>query len=182
VRFLIPLGLFAILAVFLYKGLFLHPHELNSTLIDHPAPAFNLAKVMHPEQQFTSEDLKGQVTMFNVWASWCVSCRQEHPLFMELSKRKVVPIYGLNWKDKISNAQNWLNRLGNPYLVNGSDITGRTGIDYGVTGTPETFIVDKQGRIRYKHIGAVSLEAFENKIFPLIQQLRAEPDSPAPTS
>lgn len=180
-RFLIPLGLFVVLCGFLYKGLSLNPRELDSTLLDRPAPAFTLAKVMHPEEQFSSEDLKGQVTMFNVWASWCVSCRDEHPLFMELSKRNIVPIYGLNWKDKVVDAQGWLQRFGNPYIANGSDITGRTGIDYGVTGTPETFIVDKQGRIRYKHIGAVSLKAFEEKIYPLIEKLRAEPDV-APTS
>jgi cytochrome c biogenesis protein CcmG/thiol:disulfide interchange protein DsbE len=173
-RFLIPLGLFLLLAVFLYHGLFLNPRDLDSTLLDKPAPAFQLAKVKQPEQQFSSEDLKGQVTMLNVWASWCVSCRQEHPLFMELAQRQTVPIYGLNWKDQLPDAQAWLQQFGDPYLASAFDTTGRTGIDYGVTGTPETFIVDKQGRIRYKYTGPITWDAFEKKLFPLIEKLRAE--------
>ncbi len=173
-RFLIPLVAFLALLGLFYVGLGLNPREVPSPLIDKAAPQFNLAQLHEPEKTIGTADFRGQVVMLNVWASWCVACRQEHPLLVEISKRNEVPIYGLNYKDEPADAKNWLDRLGNPYLVSAADRDGRVGIDWGVYGVPETFVVDKKGVIRYKQIGPITLDAWNNKIKPLVEQLRQE--------
>jgi len=171
-RFLLPLAIFLIMAAFLVKGLFLNPREVPSPLIDKPAPSFSLVQLHEPERTLAREDLKGQVWLFNVWASWCVSCREEHPLLVELSRQGLVPIYGLNYKDKREDALGWLAQFGNPYTASVVDRDGRVGIDYGVYGVPETFVVDKNGVIRYKQIGPVTRDALDKKIIPLVKQLQ----------
>jgi len=171
-RFLIPLALFIVLAGFLLRGLFLNPREVPSPLINKPAPQFTLAQLAQPGQSFGPQDMRGQVWLLNVWASWCVACRQEHPLLVELSKRKAVPIVGLNYKDKPDAASGWLAQFGNPYDLSVKDIDGRVGIDYGVYGVPETFLIDKAGVIRFKQIGPITEEVWTKKMQPLIEELR----------
>lgn len=170
-RFLLPLGLFIALVVFLGVGLGLNPREVPSPFIDKPAPAFQLAQLHAPDQTISPQDMLGKVWLLNVFASWCVSCRVEHPVFMDLARQNVVPIVGLNYKDKRDAGIAWLNQFGNPYSVSAFDSDGRIGIDYGVYGVPETFVIDKLGVIRMKHIGPVSPEALTDKILPLIKEL-----------
>ena len=171
-RFLIPFGLFVVLVIFLGIGLTLDPREVPSPLIDKPAPAFTLPRLDDPQQHFSRKDMLGKVWMLNVWASWCVSCREEHPVLVGLSKKNIVPIYGLNYKDERKDALAWLGRLGNPYTVSIMDADGRIGIDYGVYGVPETYVIDKQGVIRYKQIGPVTPEVLDAKIIPLVRKLQ----------
>ena len=171
-KLLIPLALFVVLFAFLLVGLGLNPREVPSPLVGKPAPEFRLAKLHTPEQQLGTADLRGQVYLLNVWASWCVACRVEHPLLVELAKSKVVPIVGLNYKDKPEEGIAWLKQHGDPYTVSVVDRDGRVGIDWGVYGVPETFIVDKAGVIRYKHIGPVDASAIENRIVPLVRELQ----------
>ena len=171
VRYLAPLVAFIALAGLLYKGLSLDPRHVPSPLIDKPAPAFSLPLLQQPDTLMSNTDLKGEVTLLNVWATWCVACRQEHPLLMQLAKQGV-RIYGLNYKDKRDDAKRWLQMYGNPYLANAFDAEGRTGIDWGVYGTPETFVVDKQGIIRFKHIGPLTTESIDRDILPLLKQLQ----------
>jgi len=170
-RFLLPLLIFVVLAAFLGIGLRLNPREVPSPLIDKPAPAFRVAQLHDAGKTISPEDMRGKVWLLNVWASWCVACRQEHPLLVELAKRNVVPIIGLNYKDDTDAAQQWLRELGNPYQVSAFDADGRIGIDYGVYGVPETFLIDRQGIIRYKHIGPVTAKAVEELILPKIREL-----------
>jgi cytochrome c biogenesis protein CcmG/thiol:disulfide interchange protein DsbE len=172
-KFAIPFVLFLALAGFFAVGLTKDPREVPSPLIDKPAPAFRIEQLHDAKKPFAPEDMRGQVWLLNVWASWCVSCRVEHPLLVEMSKRNIVPIIGLNYKDQRDDGVKWLEKFGNPYQLSAWDIDGRVGIDYGVYGAPETFVIDKQGVIRYKHIGPVSPEALEKKILPLIKSLRA---------
>lgn len=172
VRYLAPLLVFLALAGLLYKGLSLDPRRVPSPLIDKPAPAFSLPRLKHPDTPLSNADFRGQVALFNVWATWCVACRSEHPLLMQLARRGV-PIYGLNYKDQRADAERWLQRLGDPYIANAFDADGRVGIDWGVYGTPETFVVDRQGIIRHKHIGPLSRDAIEHELLPLIERLRA---------
>lgn len=171
-RFLLPLGVFVLLAVFLGIGLTLNPREVPSPLIDKPAPAFTLQELHAPGKSLSAEDLKGQVWLLNVWASWCVSCREEHPLIVELGRANVVPIYGLNYKDKPDAAMAWLGEMGNPYKASIVDGDGRVGIDYGVYGVPETFVIDRDGIVRYKQIGPVTPQALKEKILPLVRKLQ----------
>jgi cytochrome c biogenesis protein CcmG/thiol:disulfide interchange protein DsbE len=171
-RFLIPLALFIVLAGFLLRGLFLNPREVPSPLINKPAPQFSLAQLAQPDRPFGPQDMKGQVWLLNVWASWCVACRQEHPLLVELAKRKAVPIVGLNYKDKPDAASGWLAQFGDPYDLSVKDRDGRVGIDYGVYGVPETFLIDKAGVIRFKQIGPITEEVWTKKMQPLIEELR----------
>ena len=171
-KFLIPLGIFVVLVIFLGRGLSLDPREVPSPLIGKPAPAFSLAQLDNPAQMIGTEQLRGQVWILNVWASWCVACRDEHPVLVEFSKTGVVPIYGLNYKDKREPAMNWLQQLGNPYTASIFDETGRVGIDFGVYGVPETFVIDKQGVIRYKKTGPVTPETIQSTILPLVQKLQ----------
>jgi cytochrome c biogenesis protein CcmG/thiol:disulfide interchange protein DsbE len=171
-KFLIPLALFAVLVVFLAAGLRLDPREVPSPLVNKPAPAFKVPQLEQPELQFAAEDMKGQVWLFNVWASWCVACRQEHPVLMQFASQKLVPIIGLDYKDQRKDALGVLKRSGNPYDVNAFDADGRVGIDYGVYGVPESYVIDKAGIIRYKHIGPITVEALEKTIIPLINELK----------
>ena len=157
-RFLVPLGIFIVLVGFLAAGLQLNPREVPSPLIDKPAPPFTLPQLADPQRQLSAKDLLGQVWVLNVWASWCVSCREEHPVLVDLARSKVVPLYGLNYKDKRNEALAWLKQFGDPYAQSIMDTDGRIGIDYGVYGVPETYVIDKQGVIRYKRIGPVNRE------------------------
>jgi cytochrome c biogenesis protein CcmG/thiol:disulfide interchange protein DsbE len=172
-RFAVPLALFVGLVAFFAVGLTRDPRQVPSPFIDKPAPAFQLAQLHEADRVFRPEDMKGKVWMLNVWASWCVSCRVEHPLLVEVSRRGIVPIVGLNYKDKRDDGLQWLSRLGNPYTLSAFDVEGRVGIDYGVYGVPETFVIDKQGVIRHKQIGPVTAEAWEKTILPLIRKLQA---------
>ncbi len=173
-RFIWPFVIFVTLAGFLYVGLHLNPHEVPSPLINKPAPAFKLAQLHDPSKEFSAEEMKGQVWLLNVWASWCVSCRVEHPVLVALSRQNVVPIYGLDYKDKREAGMEWLREGGNPYVVSASDVEGRVGIDYGVYGVPETYVIDKEGVIRYKQIGPVTQQALHEKILPLVAELKAK--------
>ena len=170
-KFAVPLVLFAALVGFLGAGLWRDPQRIPSPLIDRPAPMFHLARLDEPNLAFSPNQLLGHVWLLNTWASWCVSCREEHPLLLALSKAGVVPIYGLNYKDKRVDALDWLNERGNPYVLNVQDIDGRVGIDYGVYGVPETYLIDKAGVIRYKQIGPLTLEALEKTILPMVRNL-----------
>ncbi|MDM8558667.1 DsbE family thiol:disulfide interchange protein [Candidatus Parabeggiatoa sp. HSG14] len=169
-RYLLPLGLFLILAAFLYVGLSLNPRDIGSTRLDKPAPSFTLAKLNDANKTFSNQDFNGKVSLFNVWASWCVTCRYEHSLLMYLARQGYV-VYGLNYKDTREKAQEVLTRTGNPYAANAFDKKGQVGMDWGVTGTPETFIVDKQGIVRYKRTGQLTEEIWLKEIKPLIQEL-----------
>ena len=171
-RFQIPLGVFALLVAFLAVGLTLNPREVPSPFINRPAPAFELAQLHQPALQFSQKDMLGQVWLLNIWASWCASCRDEHPLLVELSRNRVVPIIGLNYKDKSDEAKAWLKQLGDPYALSVTDTNGRIGIDYGVYGVPETFVIDRAGTIRYKQIGPITRQALDGKILPLIRELQ----------
>ena len=173
IRFILPLGVFLLLALFLALGLKLDPREVPSPLIDKPAPAFAAPALARPEQQIQRDALLGQVWVLNVWASWCVACREEHPLLVEFSKRAAVPIYGLNYKDQRADALGWLSQFGNPYTESVFDGDGRIGIDYGVYGVPETFVIDRQGLIRLKHIGPLTPDVLRDKIEPLLKKLSA---------
>ena len=171
-RFLIPLAIFLVLVAFLAVGLKLNPREVPSPLIGKPAPAFQLARLDKPSEVVKLEDLRGKVWLLNVWASWCVACMQEHPVLVEFSKSGTLPIYGLNYKDTREAALGWLGKNGNPYSVSIVDADGRVGIDYGVYGVPETFLIDKQGVIRFKQIGPVTPEVLQDQILPLVKQLQ----------
>ncbi|UCE77980.1 MAG: DsbE family thiol:disulfide interchange protein [Gammaproteobacteria bacterium] len=173
VRYLTPLVLFLALAALLYKGLALNPREVPSPLIGKPAPEFTLPELKDTSRQLSHTDFQGKVSLLNVWATWCVSCRAEHPLLMQLA-RQGVTIYGLDYKDSREDAQRWLQRFGDPYVANAFDADGRVGIDWGVYGTPETFVIDQQGIIRHKHIGPLTEEAIQREILPLIQQLKGD--------
>jgi len=161
-RFLLPLGIFVVLVGFLWVGLSRDPREVPSPLVDKPAPAFQLAQLDDPSKKLGPASLKGQVWLLNVWASWCVSCRVEHPLLVALSKAKIVPIIGLDYKDTNDLGRAWLSENGDPYQASVVDADGRVGIDWGVYGVPETFVVDKSGVIRYK----------QQKILPLVRELQ----------
>jgi cytochrome c biogenesis protein CcmG/thiol:disulfide interchange protein DsbE len=172
-RFAIPLAIFVALTAFLAVGLTRDPREVPSPFIGKPAPAFKLTQLNDEKLAFAPEDMKGKVWLLNVWASWCVSCRVEHPLLVEMSKKSVVPIVGLNYKDQRAEGMQWLQRFGNPYSLSAFDVDGKVGIDYGVYGVPETFVIDKQGVIRYKQIGPITPEALEKTLLPLIRELNA---------
>jgi cytochrome c biogenesis protein CcmG, thiol:disulfide interchange protein DsbE len=170
-KFAVPLILFAVLVGFLGVGLWRDPRLVPSPLIDRPAPAFQLARLDEPGRTFSPQELRGKVWLLNTWASWCVSCRHEHPLLMALSQAGVVPIYGLNYKDDREDALDWLKQRGNPYLLNVQDRDGRVGIDYGVYGVPETYLIDKAGVIRYKQIGPLTMDSLEKTILPMARKL-----------
>jgi cytochrome c biogenesis protein CcmG/thiol:disulfide interchange protein DsbE len=173
-RFIAPLIVFLVLVGFLAVGLKLDPREVPSPFIGKPAPAFKLPQLAEPDKIFSSADFKGQVSLFNVWASWCVSCRQEHPLLIKLSQQNILPIYGLNYKDQRGDGMGWLRHYGNPYTLSAFDADGRVGIDFGVYGVPETFVIDKQGVIRHKHTGPLTEESWQKTLLPLILQLQKE--------
>jgi cytochrome c biogenesis protein CcmG/thiol:disulfide interchange protein DsbE len=170
-KYIVPLIIFVSLGLLLAYGLKLDPRRIPSPLIGKPLPAFSLTTVADPARKVSRDDLRGRVYLLSVWASWCVACREEHPLLNELTSRKAVTIIGLNYKDQREDALRWLGALGNPYEVSLSDQDGRLGIDLGVYGVPETFVIDKQGVIRYKQIGPMTPEVWEQKLAPLIKEL-----------
>ena len=170
-RFLIPLVVFAVMVAFLGVGLRLDPREVPSPLIDKPAPPFALPQLHAPGETFSQKDMLGKVWMLNVWASWCVACREEHAHLVDLARTGAVPIYGLNYKDERAEGIAWLERFGNPYQLSAYDRDGRIGIDYGVYGVPETYLIDKAGVIRYKRIGIVTPEIVRDKLLPLVKEL-----------
>lgn len=173
-RFILPFVVFVIVAAFLYIGLGLNPREVPSPLVGKAAPAFVLPQLHEPSKQFSPQDMKGKVWLLNVWASWCTACESEHPVFMDLSRQNIVPVYGMDYKDKPENGAAWLRQHGNPYTLVISDSEGRVGIDYGVYGVPETYVIDKQGIIQYKHIGGVSMQVLNEKILPMVKELQAK--------
>ncbi|HSY28402.1 MAG TPA: DsbE family thiol:disulfide interchange protein [Burkholderiaceae bacterium] len=169
--FLIPLTAFLLLVVFLGVGLNRDPREIPSPFIGKPAPNFTLTQLQAPDKTFSPKDMEGKVWLLNVWASWCVACREEHPVLLDFSKLGVVPIMGLNYKDGRKEGTETLDKLGDPYQLSAFDADGRVGIDYGVYGVPETFVIDKHGVIRYKQIGPVTPEVISEKLLPLIKEL-----------
>lgn len=171
-RFFIPLAVFLLLAMFLGIGLTLNPRELPSPLIGKPAPAFSLPQLRDAQTTISAESLRGKVWLFNVFASWCTPCLEEHPYLVELARSGAVPIYGLNYKDGNVAAQKWLQKHGDPYTGIIVDPDGRVGIDYGVYGVPETFVIDKSGIIRDKHVGPMTREVLEQRIMPLVRKLQ----------
>ena len=179
-RFLIPLALFMVLAVFLALGLNRNPSEVPSPLVGKPAPMFTLPRLDADPQapagtqnaSFSPKDMAGKVWLLNVWASWCVSCRQEHPVLVDFAKLNVAPLIGLDYKDQRADAKGWLAKFGDPYTLSVVDADGRVGIDYGVYGVPETYVIDKAGTIRFKQIGPVTSEVLQKKILPLIKELQ----------
>ncbi len=171
-RFVVPVVLFAGIAAALAVGLTLKPGELPSALLDKPVPTFDLPAVRGRQRGLASGELTGEVRLVNFFASWCLACRVEHPLLNRLTEEGIVAVYGINYKDDPADARAWLDRLGDPYVRTGADIPGRVGIDWGVYGLPETFVVDGQGRIVYKHVGAITARDLEETILPIVESLR----------
>ncbi len=171
-RFLLPLGIFVVLVALLAVGLNLNPREVPSPLVGKPAPDFTVPQLNAVDKTFSPKEMLGKVWLFNVWASWCVSCREEHPVIVEYAKAGKLPVVvGLNYKDKREDGLRWISRFGDPYLLSAFDADGRIGIDYGVYGVPETYLIDKAGVIRFKQIGPITPEVLEKKILPLVQEL-----------
>jgi len=168
----LPVLAFIALAVAFAFGLTRNPHDIPSALIGKPVPRFTLPPVKGRTLGLSSENLAGEVSLVNVFASWCVACRYEHPFFMQLKAQGVVPIHGIDYKDKPDDAAEWLDTMGDPYTRTGADIDGRVAIDWGVTGVPETFVIDPQGRIAYKQIGPIDETVLKETILPLIKRLR----------
>ena len=173
-RYWLPLAVLALLIGFLALGLTMDPRKLPSPLLGKPAPAFNLPSLQDPSRSFSTQQFLGEVCLVNVWASWCMACRDEHPLLLELARREDILLYGLNYKDEREAALTWLAQFGNPYRDSVFDAQGTAGLDWGVYGVPETFVLDRRGRIRYKHVGALTSEDLQQKLLPLVQTLRQE--------
>ena len=171
-KFLLPLVLFIVLVAFLAIGLTRDPREIPSPLVGKPAPAFVLPVLSDPQRSFKSEEMRGKVWLLNGWASWCLACQEEHSTLLRLARSGVVPIYGLDYKDERPNALAWLEELGNPYTLSISDTDGRVAIDYGIYGVPETFVIDRNGVIRYKQTGPITEEILDKKIIPLVKELQ----------
>jgi cytochrome c biogenesis protein CcmG/thiol:disulfide interchange protein DsbE len=173
-KFFLPLAVFIGIAAFLYRGLGMDPHTVPSPLINKPAPQFRLPRLEDPAKTLGTSDFKGKVALFNVWATWCVSCRAEHEVLMKMAKRDGILIYGLNYKDTRPEAKQWLQFYGDPYAANAFDANGRVGINWGVYGTPETFVIDRKGIIRHKVIGPITDEILHDTLLPLIKKLKSE--------
>jgi len=173
-RFLMPFVIFIVIAVFLWAGLKSNPHEIPSPLIGKPVPPFQAATLQDPGQTISNQDFKGHVSLLNVFATWCVSCKAEHPVLMDIKASHRVNIYGLNFRDKRRAALAWLEEEGDPYTKIIFDPRGKVGIDFGVYGTPETFVIDRKGVIRYKYIGPMSPDEWRDKILPQVKALEAE--------
>jgi cytochrome c biogenesis protein CcmG, thiol:disulfide interchange protein DsbE len=171
-RFLLPLAIFVVMVGFLAVGLTLNPREVPSPLVGKAAPDFSLPQLHESDKVFSPKELAGKVWLLNFWASWCNGCKEEHPVLMQMAKSGEVPIYGVDYKDTREEALTWLRRWGNPYPLVAVDESGRVGINYGVYGVPETYVIDKAGRIRYKQIGPVDQEILEKKILPLVRELQ----------
>lgn len=170
---LVPAVLFLGLALTFVIGLGRDLNELPSPLIGKSVPEFSLPPVKGRTLGLTTDDLKGEVSLVNVFASWCVACREEHPVLMSLRAQGTMPIHGLNYKDRPDDAARWLDRLGDPYTRTGADLAGQIGIDWGVYGVPETFVVDSRGRIAFKQVGPITPKIVETVILPLVSTLRA---------
>lgn len=170
-KFAVPLVLFLVLSAFLWKGLRMDPRRVPSPLIGKPAPEFVLSDIHDPTKKLSSHDMLGKVWLLNVYASWCESCKDEHPLLVQFSGRQLAPIIGLDYKDQPEDARKWLDQMGNPYTESVSDLDGRVGINYGVYGVPETYVIDKQGIIRDKIIGPVTTQSINEQLVPLIKEL-----------
>lgn len=171
-RFILPLALFLGLAVMLGLGLQRDPRALETALLDQPVPAIDRPLLDDPQQQFTPEALRGQVWLLNVWASWCAPCRQELPLLADFSRRDHVAVYGLNYKDQPDKARALLRVAGNPYAASAVDADGRVGMDFGIQAVPETFVIDAQGRVRFRHTGPVTAEVWQQKLLPVIRAVQ----------
>ncbi len=169
-KLVLPLVLFVIVMGFLAKGLFLDPREVPSPLVGKPAPAFTAPTLSDASKSFSVAEMKGKVWLLNVWASWCATCREEHPLLIEMRQHDI-PLYGLAYKDTDVEAQAVLKQMGDPYITTATDASGKIGIDYGVYGVPETYIIDKAGIIRYKQIGPITPDSLRDKILPLLKAL-----------
>ena len=172
---LLPLAVFLALAGFLAKGLTLDPSELPSPLIDKPAPVFSSARLPATDGEFDSASMQGEVWVLNIWASWCAPCVQEHPVLIDLVEQRGIPLVGLNYKDDPDDALVWLDRLGDPFTHLLGDQSGDLGLDWGVYGVPETFVIDRAGKVRYKHVGPLAPEDLENTVLPITDQLTKEP-------
>ena len=170
--FILPLAVFVGLVAFFAVGLQRDPRMVPSPLIDRPAPNFRLPQLDAPGSFFSPASYHGKVWMLNVWASWCVSCREEHPVLLKFSREQHIPLVGLDYKDQAGDARHWLDNYGNPYTLTAVDADGRVGIDYGVYGVPETYIIDKAGIIRYKQIGPITIESLQQVILPLLRELQ----------
>jgi cytochrome c biogenesis protein CcmG, thiol:disulfide interchange protein DsbE len=168
-RYLVPVLIFAGLVAFFAIGLKRDPRYIPSPLIGKPAPAFELSTVEDPARKVSSRDFRGRMYVVNVWGTWCAGCREEHATLLEIARSNVVPIVGLNWKDELPLAQQWLQQLGNPYVTTGFDPEGRVGIDWGVYGAPETFLVDGNGVVQYKHIAPLTMEVWQREFLPRIR-------------
>lgn len=166
----IPLVIFLLLAALLWRGLQLEPRLLPSALLGQPLPDFELPDLLEPQHTVTSQDLTGRYSVLNVWASWCHACRSEHPIFLQLAQEEGVNIYGLNYKDDPNDAKTWLYQLGNPYVAIGADQVGKVAIDLGVYGAPETFLIDPQGIIRYRHVGILTPTIWQIEFLPRMQE------------
>jgi cytochrome c biogenesis protein CcmG/thiol:disulfide interchange protein DsbE len=171
IRYLLPLGVFIALVLLLGAGLGLNPRLVPSPLVGKALPEFTLEQLRDPGQTLSPASLDGKVSLLNAWATWCVECRREHPVLVEIAAQGKVPIYGLNYKDQRPEALQWLARLGDPYVASGFDADGRVGIDLGVYGLPETFLVDAKGQIVHKHIGPISAEIWQRDFIPIIERL-----------
>lgn len=173
--YLMPLGVLALLTVYFVMGLQRDPSILPSTLLDRPVPEFNLAAIKGRQVGFSTADIKKEVTLVNVFGSWCVSCRIEHPFLMELKRNNIIPIHGIDWRERDPDAgPRWLREFGDPYTLIGDDPKSIGAIAFGVTGAPETFVIDKAGIIRYKHQGPITPGNWEKILLPIIQKLRSE--------
>lgn len=172
-KLFIPLIVFVVLAALFWRGLSLDPNEMPSSRLDDPVPAFSLRTVKDPERVVTPEIFQGQVSLLNVWATWCQACRIEHPFLNKLAEQGV-PIYGVNYKDDVAEAQRWLEKLHDPYRLSVVDASGDLGVDLGVFGAPETYVIDKQGVIRHRHVGVVGQRVWDEEIGPLVERLKAE--------
>jgi cytochrome c biogenesis protein CcmG/thiol:disulfide interchange protein DsbE len=173
IRYLLPLGVFTALVLLLGAGLGLNPRLVPSPLVGKPLPDFAIATLRAPQQMLSHTDFSGKISLLNAWATWCVECRREHPVLVAIAGEGNVPIYGLNYKDQRPDALQWLQRLGDPYVASGFDGDGRVGLDLGVYGLPETFLVDEQGMIVHKHIGPISTEIWQSDFVPLIERLQS---------
>lgn len=173
-RFTLPLIVFSLIVILLWRGLSLHPSHVPSPLVDKPSPTFELPLLYYPDKITTNKDFLGHITLLNVWASWCRACAEEHAFLMELAKKEYLTLFGLNYKDDPAKAKKWLEELGNPFQIVAMEKVGKMAIDWGVYGTPETFLIDQKGIIRYKHIGPVTPESWKHNLEPLVEQLRKE--------
>ena len=171
VKFLIPLAVFATIAWFAWQALSRDPRELPSPLIGKPVPGFTLPTLPDPQARWSPESMRGKVWLLNVWGSWCAACQVEHPLLLDLAKAGTLPIVGLAWKDMPNNSKAWLQRLGDPYSVVISDFAGKAAIDLGVYGAPETFLIDREGIVRFKHVGPITPQVLDGKLMPLVRSL-----------